>query len=154
MKFRKAIGAIVLDKNNNIIAFQRRDFPDSWQSPEGGIDEGETPKEALFRELKEEINLKKNEYEIIKETKEPIRYFFNENDKVRLGFDGQEKKFYLIKLNTDKTFKFDNTDEIEFISSKIMEAKELLEKVPIFKKEMYKKIIEEFKLFLKNPLDF
>lgn len=144
MKLRRGIGAIILDKNGDVIVFQRRDFPESWQSPEGGVDEGETPIEALVRELYEEVNLKKDEYAIIGETKEFIPYLFDSGKK--FGFDGQEKKFYLVKLKADKEFKFDNTDEIEFMSSKIIKAKDILERIPTFKKEMYEKVLREFEM--------
>lgn len=146
MKFRRAVGAIVLDKNNNIICFQRSDFPESWQEPEGGIDNNETPVEALYRELYEEINLDKNDFEIIKETKKFIPYLFVDGQK--FGYDGQEKKFFLIKLNKDKNFKFDNTKEIEFSAHKIVTAEELLDKVPEFKRNMYREVLKEFE-FLK-----
>lgn len=145
MKFRQAIGAIILDKNDNIIVFQRRDYPENWQGPEGGIDEKETVTEALYRELKEEIDLNSDEFDVLIETKEFIRYFF-EGGRQKFGFDGQEKKFFLVKLKTDKIFKFDNTKEIEFSSSKIMKAEDLLKKVPDFKKNMYEKVLKEFKL--------
>ncbi len=45
-----------------------------WQFPQGGIDEGESSEEALFRELKEEIGTKK--VEIIAEYPEWIAYDF------------------------------------------------------------------------------
>ncbi len=144
MTFRRAIGAIVLDKNNNIISFQRTDFPESWQEPEGGIDNEETPIDALYRELYEEININKDDFEIIKETRNFIQYLFPNGQK--FGYDGQEKKFFLIKLNKDKNFKFDNTEEVEFSNYKNMTAEELLNSVPKFKKEIYKTVLEEFGL--------
>ncbi len=144
MKFRRAIGAIILDKNNNIVSFQRTDFPDNWQEPEGGIDENETAIEALFRELYEEINIDKDDFEIINETKQFIQYLFPNGEK--FGYDGQEKKFFLVRLNKDKIFKFDNTEEIEFLNYKNMSANELLNSVPKFKKQMYETVLKEFKL--------
>lgn len=43
---------LVLRDNNPSIA-----YPNFWNTPGGGIDENETPQEAMIRELKEEINL-------------------------------------------------------------------------------------------------
>lgn len=149
MNLRKAIGAIILDINDNIITFQRSDFNNTWQEPEGGIDIDETPSEALYRELWEEINLNKDDFTILKETKNFIPYLFSKNNKKKFNFDGQEKKFFLIKLKSDKiNFKYNNTDEVEFISHKITTPKELLESVPYFKKNMYKKVLNEFNLFI------
>lgn len=144
MKFRKGVGAIILDQDDDIITFQRVDFKNNWQAPEGGIDEGETPEEAIYRELEEEIGLGKNDFLILKKTKGFIQYLFEEN-KIH-GFDGQEKQFFLIKLTVsiDK-FKYNNIPgEIEFINCRKTNINELLIHVPSFKKEMYEKVLEEF----------
>ncbi len=144
MKFRKGIGAIILDKNDNIIAFQRSDYRDNWQEPEGGIEENETPLEALKRELKEEVGLEETNYVILKKTKKFFRYSF---DKQFMGFDGQEKKFFLVKLLHEPHFTFNNKeDEIEFSDFKSMNSKELIRLAPKFKEKMYAKIIKEFNL--------
>ena len=149
MKFRKAIGAIILNSKNQIIVFQRRDYPNSWQGPEGGIDGEETTIDALYRELYEEVGLKKEDFDIITTREEPFRYFFNEEAKNKFGIDGQEKYFFVIKLKDDNfNFKFDNKeDEIEFLNYKVLENnKDMLETVPLFKKDIYKEIIEYFNL--------
>lgn len=142
---RMAIGVIILDKNDNLIAFQRKDFQNNWQGPEGGIDNGESSLEALYRELYEEINLKKNDFIILKETKNFIPYFFSDNYTYE-NKKGQKKKFYLIKLKNSVEFKFDNTAQVEFISSKIVSADELVELVPDFKQDLYFKVLREFKM--------
>ena len=149
MKFRKAIGAIILNSKNQIIVFQRRDYPDSWQGPEGGIDGEETTIDALYRELYEEVGLKKEDFDIIATREEPFRYFFNEEAKNKFGIDGQEKYFFVIRLKDDNfKFKFDNKkDEIELLNYRILENnKDIFDIVPLFKKDIYKEIIKYFKL--------
>lgn len=144
MILRKGVGAIVLDKDGNIIAFQRSDYRDNWQGPEGGMEENETPLEALKRELNEEIGLNDSNYLILKESKQFFRYSF---DKQFKGFDGQEKKFFLVKLLTEADFKFDTKeDEIEFSDFKIVSPQELLQLVPKFKDKMYSDVLKEFDL--------
>jgi putative (di)nucleoside polyphosphate hydrolase len=144
-KFRKGVGAIILNKNSEIIAFNRADFTDNWQGVEGGMEEGETPLETLYRETFEEIGLGKNNFEIVGETKDFLRYSLPNGS--WKGYDGQEKKFYLLKIvGSFNDFKYDNTDEIEFTQCKVVTVTELLDKVPKFKKDLYKKVVEEFKL--------
>ncbi|MDR1494628.1 MAG: NUDIX domain-containing protein [Rickettsiales bacterium] len=145
MRLRKAIGAIILGSRGGIIAFQRSDFPETWQCPEGGIDEGETPEEALARELEEEIGLDGKQFEIIGNTKSFIPYLF-ENGEQKYDFDGQEKMFFLVKLkNSSESFIYNReAEEIEFIDHKTVAAPELIELVPNFKKSLYRSVLEEF----------
>ena len=149
MKLRKAVGAIIINSKNHIIVFQRKDYPDSWQGPEGGIDKDETPIEAIYRELQEEVGLTKNDFDIINTRTESFKYFFNEEGKKKYGIDGQEKYFFVIKLKDDNfEFKFDTKkDEIEFLDYKILEKNgDILKTIPPFKRDMYKEILEYFKL--------
>lgn len=148
--YRKGIGVILLNCENKIICFRRADFPDSWQGPEGGIDDDESILNALKREVFEEIGLKQEDYEVIKQTSKPFKYLYNKNNKVRhFGFDGQEKIFFLLKLKRDNfnDFKYDNTDSIEFTEAKSLdEANDLIELVPNFKKELYLFVLKDLGL--------
>ena len=57
MKTIRVVAAIIMDKGR-VFATQRGygEFKDGWEFPGGKIDEGETPKEALVREIKEELD--------------------------------------------------------------------------------------------------
>ena len=148
LKFRQAVGILILNTKNKIIAFQRSDFPESWQAPEGGIDNNETPQEAMKREVYEEIGLKKEDYTILKQGSESFTYLFKDGKENHFGFDGQAKLFFLIKLNKEVQFQYDiMKEEIEFCDYKVLEnAEELLKLVPEFKKELYKNVLNDFKL--------
>ena len=157
-KYRMAVGAIVTDIDDNIVAFQRSDFPEDWQGVEGGIDGNETPSEAIRREIYEEIGLTENSYKIIKQLEEPYSYDFPNGvkrwgfeDGKKVEFDGQSKYFFLIKLNQrndDIGFRYDVVpEETEFLSFRLFKnAEELVEKVPPFKKDMHKYILTKFGL--------
>ena len=59
LPLRSGVGIVVLNKDNKIFVAKRIDNPkDFWQMPQGGIDKGETPLEAAYRELKEETSIK------------------------------------------------------------------------------------------------
>lgn len=152
-EYRKGIGAIVLSKDNKIIAFQRYDFDKNWQGVEGGCDSKEEPRETLFREIKEEIGLDKTDYNIIKEFNEFIPYKFPDGIKKGINSTGQKKKFFLIKLkNENQKFDFSsfNPDGNEFKDSKFVTAEELIKLVPQFKRDLYKKVLNGFGLIKKN----
>lgn len=149
MILRKAVGAVVLNSKNQIIVFQRKDHQESWQGVEGGIDNNETPLEAINRELYEEVGLTKNDFDIVATRDKGFDYLFNEEGKKKYNIDGQTKYFFVIKLKNDNfKFKFDiKQDEIEFISYKILNNNnDLMDLVPSFKKGMYNEILEYFKL--------
>lgn len=55
--FRAGVGAILRRSDGLILAFERRDRPGAWQLPQGGLKRGETPEEAIRREVTEETGI-------------------------------------------------------------------------------------------------
>jgi putative (di)nucleoside polyphosphate hydrolase len=152
MKLREAVGALILDGEGSIVAFRRADFPENWQCPEGGVDAGETPREALLRELEEEVGLTPSQFEIAGQTKDFIPYIFPGGP--RRGFAGQKKMFFLVRLRVSAekaNFSYSQRpEEIEFTAHRTVTAEELLELVPPFKGELYRAVLEEFGLEKKS----
>tara|TARA_B100000212_G_C27207216_1_gene461353 strand:+ start:373 stop:708 length:336 start_codon:yes stop_codon:yes gene_type:complete len=68
-EYRKGVGIFLLNKENKLWVGKRIDFKSNfWQMPQGGIDKNETPRQAMVRELGEEVGVTKN-FKIIDETK-------------------------------------------------------------------------------------
>ena len=59
-RYRKNVGLIIINDQGKVLLCRRKKS-NSWQFPQGGIDQGETPKRAAYRELYEEVNIKKSE---------------------------------------------------------------------------------------------
>lgn len=57
--YRPCVGIALFNRNGEVFVGERIDSPGSWQMPQGGIDEGEPPVEAAFRELREETGTDK-----------------------------------------------------------------------------------------------
>ena len=75
LPLRKGVGVALLNKNNQIFVAKRIDNPnDFWQMPQGGIDKGENPLKAAYRELNEETSIKT--VELIQEIKDEITYHY------------------------------------------------------------------------------
>ena len=55
--FRAGVVAVVRRADGQVMAFERADAPGAWQLPQGGIEPGETPEQAVWRELWEETGL-------------------------------------------------------------------------------------------------
>ena len=65
--YRANVGIIVCNNKKKVL-WAKRANEDAWQFPQGGINEGESPNEAMFRELKEEVGLEPSHVEIIART--------------------------------------------------------------------------------------
>ncbi len=137
---------IVSDKypeKKEVFIAQRNDLTDIWQFPQGGIDNGEEVKEALFRELEEEIGT--DEATIVAEYPEWISYDFPEKIAKKMKpYKGQRQRYFLLKLNENANINLD-TEHPEFVSYKFVGVDELLDYTAHFKKPVYETVIQYFK---------
>ncbi|MDR0762491.1 MAG: RNA pyrophosphohydrolase [Campylobacteraceae bacterium] len=146
-KYRPNVAAVIVSSEYpfkcKIFIAQRSDIEDAWQFPQGGIDEGESPSEALLRELKEEIGTKK--IEIIAEYPNWLSYDFpNKIAKKMYPYDGQKQKYFLVRLKKSAKLNI-KTKHPEFTDYKFIDAQEVLKHITHFKKPVYKKVLEYFK---------
>ena len=147
LAYRPCVG-IVLIKKGKIFAGQRLDYKSSaWQMPQGGIEDNESPKDAAFRELKEETGIKKKHIKIILESKNWLRYDLPEEliSKLWNGkFVGQKQKWFAMEFFGSDTDININTKFPEFSQWKWMTADQLINSIVPFKKNVYKKILKKF----------
>ncbi|WP_418187550.1 RNA pyrophosphohydrolase [Aliarcobacter lanthieri] len=126
-----------------IFIASRVDIDNAWQFPQGGIDEGESTKEALFRELEEEIGTK--EVEIIAEYPNWVSYEFPPTIAQKMyPYDGQKQKYYLVKLKKGAKINI-NTEIPEFSEYKFVPTKDIYEYITFFKRTVYKQVLKHFK---------
>ncbi len=71
--FRANVGIVICNHQGQVF-WARRFGQHSWQYPQGGIDDGETPEQAMYRELNEEVGLLPADVEIVAVTKHWLRY--------------------------------------------------------------------------------
>ena len=122
---------------------KRVDIKDAWQFPQGGIDKGETPKMALFRELKEEIGTDK--VEIIAEYPKWLSYDFPEDVLEKMKpYSGQIQKYFLVRLKKNAKIKL-NTEIPEFNDYNFVSFDEIDKNVRSFKRESYLEVLNYFK---------
>lgn len=146
-KYRPNVAAIVLSSQYpqtcKIFIAKRIDIKDAWQFPQGGIDEGENPIDALKRELQEEIGT--GEVEIVAEYPQWIAYDFPPNAvKKMYPFDGQTQKYFLVRLKSDLLVNI-NTPHPEFCEYEFVDYKVVFEKIKHFKRPIYKKVLDYFR---------
>ena len=145
--YRPNVAMIIVSSNypdkKEIFIAKRNDLEDVWQFPQGGIDNGEEVKEALFRELEEEIGT--SQAEIVGEFPEWISYDFpNKIAQKMQPYQGQTQRYFLMKL--DSTAKINlATEHPEFDAYKFVSVDEVLDLTASFKKPVYEKVIQYFK---------
>jgi len=147
LPLRKGVGVALLNNNNQIFVAKRIDNPnDFWQMPQGGIDKGENPLEAAFRELKEETSIKN--VKLIQEVTDEITYLLPDS---LLGiiwkgkFKGQTQKWFIMRfIGKDNEINL-RTKHPEFLEWKWVNIESITDKVVDFKLHVYERIKEELK---------
>ena len=145
--FRPNVAAIILSSKYpakcEIFIASRTDITNAWQFPQGGIDEGESTKEALFRELEEEIGTK--DVEIIAEYPTWVSYEFPPVIAQKMyPYDGQKQKYYLVKLKQGAKINI-NTEIPEFSEYKFVPTKEIYDYITFFKRTVARQVLRYFK---------
>ena len=147
-KYRKCVGMMVLNNDNKILVGRRIDHPSGyWQMPQGGIDENELPKEAVWREMMEEIGT--NNAKLINESSHWYSYNIPEETLKTLPWGniyiGQTQKWFVFRFQgIDEEINVE-TQNPEFSEWKWINCDYIIDKAVPFKREIYSKVIEEFK---------
>ena len=137
-KFRPNAAALIR-KGDQILAFERRDVSDAWQCPQGGIEVGEAPHEAVWREIKEETGLGRSDVELVAEYPGWLSYTYpSDLIQKRFGNLGQTQKWFLFDFIGNETNIV--LDEAEFQSWRWMTFGALMTKVPDFKRPVFEQL--------------
>ncbi|MCE2517380.1 MAG: RNA pyrophosphohydrolase [Alphaproteobacteria bacterium] len=144
--YRPCVGIMLLNADNHVLVGQRLDnMVEAWQMPQGGIDDGETPIEAGFREMGEEIGTTKAEF--IAEHPAWLDYDIPVElaDRLWKGkFRGQTQKWLLFRFTGEDSDINIATAEPEFQKWKWAEPKVLPSLAVPFKRDVYEGILAEF----------
>ena len=145
--YRPNVAIIVLapdyKKSKKVFIAERNDIKDIWQFPQGGIDQGEKPKEAMYRELKEEIGTKK--VKLIAKYPRWVRYDFPKKIAKRMKpYAGQKQRYYLVRLKKSACIDIE-TKHPEFSRYKFVKLNKLFKHVNHFKAPIYKEVLDYFK---------
>jgi len=141
--YRPNVACILRNTAGEILICERKDWPGCWQFPQGGVKKGESLEQALYREVEEELCLKKENYEIVT-SKGPYRYLFA-NGRKKEGYEGQEQHYFLATLtNSSAQIRFDGESD-EFRASRwIPPASYDLNWVASVKREVYTAVFQDF----------
>lgn len=156
--YRPNVGIVICNLNGQVL-WARRVGQNSWQFPQGGINVGESPEKAMYRELEEELGLKPSDVKILTQSKVWYKYRLPRR---LVRWDekpvcvGQKQKWFLLTLkdlNTDK-IAFNCTSSPEFDDWRWVSFWYPIRQVVAFKKDVYRKVLKEFAIVIKNSKSF
>jgi putative (di)nucleoside polyphosphate hydrolase len=145
--YRPNVGIVIANGRGEVL-WARRASRDGWQFPQGGVRRSETPEQALFRELYEEVGLSPEQVRVIGRTRQwlhydlPARYLRN-NCRNR-PFRGQKQLWYLLlMLGGDDDVCLHNCARPEFDDWRWVEYWTPLERIVEFKRQVYESALTE-----------
>ena len=150
--YRPNVGIILLNHQNEVW-WGKRVREHSWQFPQGGIKHGETPEQAMYRELEEEVGLRAEHVKIIGRTRDWLRYDVPDHfikREVRGHYRGQKQIWFLLRMigrDTDVNLRM--SEHPEFDAWRWHEYWVPLDVVIEFKREVYLKALQELSRFLR-----
>lgn len=151
MVYRLNVG-IILSNEKGGLFWARRKGIDAWQFPQGGIDEDETPLEAMYRELEEEIGLQPENVSLLGSTKQWLRYKIPKQY-IRYGHKplvmGQKQKWFLLRLAVgEENIRLDLGESPEFDQWRWVEYWYPPHEVIFFKRKVYCQALKELEPLL------
>lgn len=144
--YRANVGIILCNQADQLF-WARRIGEDAWQFPQGGIQQHETPEQALFRELNEEIGLQPDDVQIVGCTRGWLRYqipkrFLRRH--IKPVCIGQKQVWYLLRLvSEEKRVYLNNTEHPEFDHWRWVNYGLPAKEVVPFKRKVYRQALEE-----------
>ena len=154
--FRPNIG-IILSNHQGQVLWARRTGQDAWQFPQGGIRANETLKQALYRELHEEIGLGPEHVHVVARTQRWLHYDLPGSYLKRLksrknrNFRGQKQIWFLLRLTGNESeVRLDNSHRPEFDHWVWKDWLAAIDEIIEFKRGVYRSAYSELRIHLQK----
>ncbi len=147
LPYRPCVGVMLLNRQGLVFVGQRIDQTvEAWQMPQGGIDEGETPRQAAIRELVEETGI--GQAEFLAESRDWLNYDLPAElvGKVWRGrYRGQRQKWFAMRFTgRDRDINL-QTAHPEFQLWQWLPMDQLCDSIVPFKRDVYARVVAEFR---------
>ena len=144
--FRANVGIVLIRDGGEVFLGGRSDGR-GWQFPQGGVQRAESPEQALYRELREEVGLEPDDVEVIATTRNWLRYRLPSRYVRRRSSPlciGQKQRWFLLRmLGGADRLRFDLTTQPEFDSWRWVDYWSPVREVIYFKRGVYARALEE-----------
>ena len=158
--YRPNVGIVLLNSRNEVF-WGKRVGQHSWQFPQGGIQHGESPEQAMYRELQEEVGLLPEHVQIIGRTRDWLRYdvpeeYLRRQHATRIhraAYRGQKQIWFLLRLvGLDSDIQLRASEHPEFDAWRWVPFWIQLDAVIGFKREVYQLALSELARFLSRGM--
>ncbi len=148
LPYRPCVGVMLVNAEGRVFVGQRIDNPtDAWQMPQGGVDEGEDPRDAALRELWEETGVTSDLVQVQAETEGWVTYDLPHELVPRIWkgrFRGQKQKWYLMRFMGQDAQVDITSGHPEFSEWRWSPVDQLVAKIVPFKREVYTQVVAAF----------
>jgi putative (di)nucleoside polyphosphate hydrolase len=157
LPYRNSVGMCLFNAQGLVLIAERRDRRGAWQMPQGGIQKGEDPAVAVFREMKEEIGT--DRAEIIGQAPERLRYEFPDYLQYKNGvfhgkYRGQEQIWFALRFlgeDSEIDISGENEPELpEFVAWRWAPLCETPRLIVDFKRPVYEAVAQAFAPFVEK----
>ena len=147
-RYRPNVGVVLFNGEGRVWLGRRAETPGprNWQFPQGGIDPGESPRDAALRELREETGARSVAF--LGKTADWLAYDFpagHRRSRIAERWVGQKQLWFAYRFTGDDSeFDLGGHDEIEFDAWRWATFDEALVAVVPFKRDTYRLVVEAF----------
>ncbi|CDG88602.1 RNA pyrophosphohydrolase [Xenorhabdus bovienii] len=145
--YRPNVGIVICNRQGQVL-WARRYGQHSWQFPQGGINPGESPEQAMYRELFEEVGLNRKDVRVLASTRSWLRYKL---PKRLVRWDtkpvciGQKQRWFLLQLLCNEVdINVQRSSAPEFDGWRWVSYWYPVRQVVSFKRDVYRRVMKEF----------
>jgi putative (di)nucleoside polyphosphate hydrolase len=136
--FRAGVVIVVRRSDGQVLAFERADLTGEWQLPQGGIESGETPEQAAWRELREETALTADDVELVDQHTDWTVYEWPADMRSSQRIGQVHRWFFFEALDDDLV---PQPDGREFSGWQWITIDDLIGRVVDFRKRPYRQVL-------------
>lgn len=153
--FRPNVGIVICNHDDQVLWGRRINGRDSWQFPQGGVHRDESPEQAMYRELEEEVGLLPAAVTVLGRTsgwlryRLPKRYVRKTESPVCIG---QKQVWFLLRLVAPESeIRLDAHEDPEFDHWRWVSFWYPVTAVVDFKQEVYRQALTQLAARLSPP---